>query len=984
MGPSMSTDLLAAVRKACLPALWSRGVTWAREGAVSLTEAKTQELTLRVRERGRAVSPTVILYPEDREWDCDCDSKVSPCAHVAAAAIAWSQGLSASDDAAPRDQPGTELSRATLRYVLEVEHGALGLTRWLVVEGVARKLEQSLAERLARGIREPALDPTHDDMAIDRIFSRRLGGDIPLEHLRAVLEALTHHPDVQLSGASVRTSGEPIKPLATLDDGPKGGVHLSIVAPAGLEVLALGVGRLGGVVRPLAETGRFGLRFDKLPIDRALSPPELGTLAAELLPELERTLVVTVRTRRVPRRARRILPRIEFELSHEHGSLHVLPLLVYGDPPCARVDAGKLVLLTAPAPVREEPLERELVARLRDDLALVPGRRVRFDGRDASKFAAKLEQFCARDATSRSYGEGAQVRALVPRIVTAPGQLDVIFELPEIDDETPARRARALDVAAAFREGHGIVALEGGGFARMPERFLAEHGQAILDLVAARADGEAVPKTAWPVLLEVSDALGVSLPDVREAIAPLASDFDRIPDAPLPASLEGRLRPYQVDGFRWLSFLRDAGLGGLLSDDMGLGKTVQLLSALRGRVLVVCPKSVLYNWAAEIARFRPGLSVCRFDGPNRKLDPQADVTLTTYAVLRIDIEELSKERWAIAVLDEAQTIKNPDSQAARAAFRLQADARFCLTGTPVENRLEDLWSLLRFSNPGLLGTRRDFLERYATPIAEGSTSVVERLRRRLKPFVLRRTKSQVLTELPPRTDAIQYCELNEAERASYQAVLAATRRDVVSKLAEGANVLMMLEALLRLRQAACHSGLLPGSSATTSSKVERLVESLEELVAEGHKALVFSQWTSLLDRVEPALEAAGLGFVRLDGATKDREGAVRTFQSEGGPPVMLLSLKAGGVGLNLTAADHVFLLDPWWNPAVEDQAADRAHRIGQDQPVMVYRLVAKDTVEERVLALQERKRKLADAAMGGETAGAAAITREDLLALLDE
>jgi len=335
------------------------------------------------------------------------------------------------------------------------------------------------------------------------------------------------------------------------------------------------------------------------------------------------------------------------------------------------------------------------------------------------------------------------------------------------------------------------------------------------------------------------------------------------------------------------------------------------------------------------------------------------------------------------VLDEAQAIKNPDSQVARAAYALEGEAcfRLSLSGTPVENRLEELWSQLHFTNRGLLGGRGDFEARYARPIAEGSPAAAAKLRQKIRPFVLRRRKSEVAPELPPRTLAVLYCELEEPEREVYAAIQAATRREVVKKLAEGASVLVALEALLRLRQAACHPALVPGQAAETSSKVERLVEALSDAAADGHKALVFSQWTSLLDLVEPRLHKEGIEFARLDGSTRDRGAVVDAFQRAGGPPVMLISLKAGGTGLNLTAADHVFLLDPWWNPAVEDQAADRAHRIGQDKPVMVYRLVAKDTVEEGILALQERKRATAEAALG-EADQALGLTREDLLSLL--
>jgi SNF2 family DNA or RNA helicase len=399
---------------------------------------------------------------------------------------------------------------------------------------------------------------------------------------------------------------------------------------------------------------------------------------------------------------------------------------------------------------------------------------------------------------------------------------------------------------------------------------------------------------------------------------------------------------------------------------------------------VVCPTSVLPNWQAELARFRPSLKVNVYHGPARRLDAAADVTLTTYAILRLDRETLTKPRWGTAVIDEAQAIKNPDSQAARAVFALDAEFRVAMTGTPVENRLDELWSLMHFANRGLLGGRREFDAELGRPIADGVPGAAEILRRRIRPFVLRRRKAEVAPELPPRTEAVLKVVLDERERGIYDAVRAATQAELVAAVGGPGgklDVMKALEALLRLRQAACHPALLPGQKAATSSKLETLLEALETAAEDGHRALVFSQWTSLLDLIGPRLDQAGIAHCRLDGSTRDRAAVVETFQAEGGPPVMLVSLKAGGTGLNLTAADHVFLCDPWWNPAVEDQAADRAHRIGQERPVLIYRLVAADTVEERILELQSRKRAVGEAALG-DAAAAASLTRDDLLALL--
>jgi SNF2 family DNA or RNA helicase len=535
-------------------------------------------------------------------------------------------------------------------------------------------------------------------------------------------------------------------------------------------------------------------------------------------------------------------------------------------------------------------------------------------------------------------------------------------------------------VLRAWTEGLGLVPLEGGGGAPLPAAWLEKNGQRVADLLAARGESGRLANHALPRLVELCDALETPRPPGLERLAPLLEGFERIPEAPLPEGIIATLRPYQRQGVSWLRFLSQAGLGAVLADDMGLGKTLQTICVLGPRSLVVCPTSVLPNWASELARFRPALKVSTYHGPSRALDPSADVTLTTYALLRLDEALLAANEWSTVVLDEAQLIKNPDSQTARAAFKLRGAFRVALSGTPIENRLEELWSVMHFANPGLLRGRREFNETWAQPIAEGRADAAQSLRRRIKPFVLRRLKRDVAPELPPRTESVLHVVLDDRERATYDAVFAATRTEVVGMLKAGGSVLKALEALLRLRQAACHPALVPGQQAQGSSKVAALVEALSTAAADGHRALVFSQWTSLLDLIEPELRTANLAFERLDGSTADRAAVTARFQAADGPPVMLISLKAGGLGLNLTAADHVFLVDPWWNPAVENQAADRAHRIGQERPVFVYRLVSQGTVEEKILLLQDKKRALFEAALGDGTA-AGGLTRDDLLEL---
>jgi superfamily II DNA or RNA helicase len=985
--------LLAAVRKASLPGVWSLGFMLARDGAVALAGSGEGELTLRVRSPGLVVAPTVTLYMNAAEntweWSCDCDGKVDPCMHVAAAIIASAQ---AAEKGQPLANAPASAKPARLVYRLGRRDRLLTVTR-LIVHGDDReeRLQQSLASDRARGQMAALLTPTHEDMRIDRIL-----GSPPREGLLAtrvpdVFEALSAGAEVTFDGAPVQISGERVVPRATVGDAPGGGFRLRLErAPEVTEVVARGVVRCGNVMRPLGEMETTGELLERLPLERTFARSDTADLVTKVLPELEAKLDVVIATTRLPRKAMDVRPRIAMDLSHQGHTLSVLPTLVYGDPAVARVDGAEIVPLGDTVPLRRHGDERELLRRLRDELHLVPGRRVDLDGSEAIRFATRLREWQKKMGDDGA-GSAFEKKPLRPRLVTGGDEFDIVFESAldgdaDGDEKATPRRAEAAAVIRAWRDGLDLVPLQDGGWAPLPADWLTKHGHLVADLLAARGADKRLTTAALPTAGALCDVLDAPRPPELARLAPLFQGFEGIPAAPLPEGLQATLRTYQKQGVDWLSFLRDAKLGGILADDMGLGKTLQTLCVLRGRTLVVCPKSVVYNWADEIARFRPGMRAVIYHGPKRELDPTAEITLTTYALLRLDAQRLAQEDWDAVVLDEAQAIKNLGSQTARAAFELHGKFRIALSGTPVENRLEELWSAMHFANPGLLGGASDFQERYSGPIESGDPDAASRLRSKIRPFILRRTKAEVVPELPSRTDTVLHVELDDTERSIYDAVRAATKQDVAERLAHGGGVLAALEALLRLRQAACHPSLLPslvpGPRAESSSKVERLLEALEESVAEGHKALVFSQWTSLLDLVEPALAKAGIAFTRLDGSTVDRGAVVNEFQDDRGPPVMLVSLKAGGTGLNLTAADHVFLLDPWWNPAVEDQAASRAHRIGQERPVMVYRMVAKDTVEERILTLQDKKRRIADVALG-DADQAGGITRAELLALLE-
>jgi SNF2 family DNA or RNA helicase len=402
---------------------------------------------------------------------------------------------------------------------------------------------------------------------------------------------------------------------------------------------------------------------------------------------------------------------------------------------------------------------------------------------------------------------------------------------------------------------------------------------------------------------------------------------------------------------------------------------------------VVAPRSLLFNWMREAERFAPALRVAEYHGAGRddvlaRLG-ELDLVLTTYGTLRRDAAALSATGFDYVILDEAQAIKNASTASAKATRLLRPRHRLALSGTPIENQLGDLWSLFEFLNPGLLGSLQHGLLARAR---KGDAAALDTLRRGLRPFILRRTKQQVAPELPARNEDTMLCELEPAERRLYDQ-LRDHYRQVVLGLVDRQGLqrsrFQILEALLRLRQAACHPGLIdPKKHAGSSAKLDALLERLDEARAEGHKALVFSQFTSFLALVRRELDARDVPYEYLDGQTRDRERRVARFQQDPACPLFLVSLKAGGLGLNLTAADYVFLLDPWWNPAVEAQAIDRAHRIGQERPVFAYRLIAAATVEERIVELQARKRQLADAIISADNSGLAGLTREDLELLL--
>ncbi|MFO0863207.1 MAG: SNF2-related protein [Gemmataceae bacterium] len=553
---------------------------------------------------------------------------------------------------------------------------------------------------------------------------------------------------------------------------------------------------------------------------------------------------------------------------------------------------------------------------------------------------------------------------------------------------------------AALRNKENVVVLDDGTMGVLPEEWLKKYA---LLAGLGKSKGDALRFTKGQVGL--LDALLAEQPEAvfDEAFQKARErfrSFSGIHPAEAPADFRGELRGYQKEGLGWLHFLRDFGFGGCLADDMGLGKTVQVLALLAERAanrppktprpsLVVVPKSLVHNWKDEAARFAPHLQVYAHHGSDRAKSirqwAKYDLVLTTYGTLRRDAALFAKARFDYGILDESQTVKNARTDQAKAVRLLRTQHRLAMSGTPIENHLGELWSLFEFLNPGMLGSASVF--RMVGGIGRGPTAETrELLSRALRPFLLRRTKAQVAKDLPEKTEQTVYCDLEPEQRKTYDELRDFYRASLAGKIAElgwSKAKIVVLEALLRLRQAACHPGLIDRSRLSESSaKLDVLLPQICETVNEGHKVLVFSQFTSFLGIVRKHLEGEGIPYEYLDGKTRDRAARVERFQTDPDCKLFLISLKAGGVGLNLTAADYVFLLDPWWNPAVEAQAIDRSHRIGQNKPVFAYRLIARDTVEEKVLELQKTKRELADAIINADNSLIRSLGLEDLAMLL--
>lgn len=552
------------------------------------------------------------------------------------------------------------------------------------------------------------------------------------------------------------------------------------------------------------------------------------------------------------------------------------------------------------------------------------------------------------------------------------------------------------ELRMCLEQGRKLVKLEDGSYAPVKGEEVGQVLERMAEIFAGVADGEKVPMSqagrVQDLMRMVSDQ---NVGSTAKSLFGKLEDMGKVENVAKPRTLKATLRPYQKDGFSWLVFIHNLASGGILADDMGLGKTVQAIALLlwikgkqkRALNLVVAPTSVVPNWAREIERFAPSFKTVMWQGPDRHNQAEeledADVMITSYALLRRDEEFLSGLDFRYLILDEAQHIKNPMSATARAAKKLKSERRLAMTGTPIENRLSEIWSILDFVSPGLLDSLPKFEENYARPIDRGDEEAAARLRATIHPFVLRRTKSEVVKDLPEKIVQEIVVPMAEEQNKLYKQILRQVRDSVMSEVEKQGvqkSSIQILAALTRLRQVACDPRLLKleGDFEEESGKLNALKEIITEAVAGGHRILIFSQFVTMLKLIRDALEAEGVSYLYLDGSTKDRQGLVDQFNDNDDHSAFLISLKAGGTGLNLTGADTVIHFDPWWNPAVEDQATDRAHRIGQTKVVNVYRLLAKGSVEEKILQLSAKKRDLVSNVLTSEGAGLKGLTKNDV------
>jgi hypothetical protein len=925
INPLIFQSLFEEVKEIALPAIWTKGVGLARSSQVSVVKQSTEETTLRVKIATSSTATNVRLSPSQRIWECDSLSEEDPSIYVVIALIAVRNG-----------NVRTNRLAQSISYTLIKEENDLFLKRYLVHPTLGKEELISLKNAVCKSNQNnEELHLQKCDTRIDDLL--QFQQPLTEELLYTCAPALAEIDSLFWDGQKVKLSIFPLTATIRVDE-MTSGYHLYLSS--------LVVSEPHVWITPYLLATQSTLRvFDQRPLPRMLrgegtrlSFEQAGLLFNQMIPKLKDHFEVDIRVKKTPTFVN-VKPRVTFTAeTRGNDGIWLHPQMVYGDPILAEVVHGELRLRSrSKIPTRDEASEARAIQNLPELFRNFQPQE--FHGSDAVEIIAKLAPFLTFTPEMKHL---TPVGEVLPHLITnEDSSLSFYCEGQTVSSE---------QVLQSWQGGSGLLQLDDGRWATLPSEWLASiaaQGEELLELLLAkRINIHNAPRLS-PLLREA----GVKIPaewnrflSIIEGTMPSAEPF-------LTSSISALIRPYQKSGITWLSTLQSCNVGCLLADDMGLGKTLQTLAVLPSKTLIVAPTSVLGSWQQQAHAYRPELLVNLYHGNNRVLNLEADIVVTSYTLLRTEKDKLQGP-WNALVVDESQIIKNPYSLTYEALRSINALWRIALTGTPVENRKLDLWAQLELLNPGLLPNPEEF-EAWKD----------DKIARVARPFILRRTKEQVAQDLPTKTTITLECELSSEERAVYDAVLYAAKNELKADETKGkVSALMILEALLRLRQTCCHPGLVTDEYRhLPSAKLDLLMDSLSNSLAGSHPVLIFSQWVSFLDIISSTLHTEGIEHLRLDGTTKNRQNIVDAFQRPDGPSVMLISLKAGGVGLTLTRAQHVYLMDPWWNPAVEEQAADRVHRIGQKNPVFIYKLIAQNTIEEKVLWLQESKLALAEA-----------------------
>ena len=729
---------------------WNAAVRLVRQGAVRAQAIDGDEVELIVRTRDIGGAREVTLFVDDEEWGCDCDSREDCCVHVAAAAI-WYANRPEHALAIPKKE---KTMRVRIEYVLTVVKATVKVARYVCYNnGVRSLLEQSLESK--------SLSATAPDAAIERILLKSKNGFLSGPEARTFLSLLPKGTSVTLDDEVILVNSEPVffvLRVTDLEDDFKIGLY----RPSGIASLMRGAAVKNGELRPTSAGTLTAEEQRTYTIGKRVSASAVGNLVRDIIPALEKKIPIEVVSTRLPTLAV-LNPTVQIALSQSDRGLNVAANIVYGDPPIAIVKGSTVQALGSVVVTRDLARERLIKREFHDDTGLHVGASIHLDPAEAARFLALgLRKFKGQVVGGVEIDDfDLSEVPLTPRLEVSTVDdgyyFDAIFE-------HEGRQLETQSVLTAWEKNASVVPLMGGGFAPLPLDWLEKHGSIVAELLDSRTAEGTVDMHATAALADLIDDVEGQAPEALTRLHSWLASGDDLKETEPHPGLQATLRPYQETGRRWLEFLRSTGLHGILADDMGLGKTVQALAAILeagGHSLVVAPTSVIPGWASEAGRFAPELKVNLYHGPSRKLDPEADITVTSYALLRLDIEQLSEIEWMYAILDEAQAIKNPASLTARSARRLQAKHRLALTGTPVENRLDELWSIFRFLAPGLLGSRRSFRDQFSNRIAEGDTEASLRLRKRVKPYLLRRIKSEVATDLPSLTDIVVRCSMGE-------------------------------------------------------------------------------------------------------------------------------------------------------------------------------------------------------------------------------